>query len=112
MQFTERDIKVAIGAAVLAFIVSVVLLDMKGYIKHVGSDDQAVVEEFQLVIIGTDGLTKVSSKSANKEAFCADGYLFLRPEKNKSGKSIAGLLVDKKQRPVRCSSELPAPVAQ
>lgn len=112
MKFTERDIKVAMGTAVVAFVLSVVLLDMKGYIKHVGSDDQAVVEEFQLVIIGAEGLTKVSSKSANKEAFCADGYLFLRPEKNNSGKTIAGLLVDAKQRPVRCSSQLPAPIAQ
>lgn len=109
MTFTERDIKVAIAAAIVAMIVAVIMLDMNGYIKHVGNDDAAVVEEFKLVIVGIEAQTKVSSKSSNKEAFCADGYLLLRPEKNQSKKDVAGLLVDAKNRPIRCSTELPAP---
>ncbi len=110
MKLTERDIKVAIVAALLAFTVSVVLLDMKGYIKHTGSDDAAVVEEFKLLAVGAEELTRVSSKSANKEAFCADGHLLIRPQKNNSGnKNVAGLLVDAKNRTVPCSTELPAP---
>jgi hypothetical protein len=109
MNITERDVKVGIVAAIAAFIVSVVMLDMNGYIKHVGTDAQTVVEEFKLVVVGVEAQTKVSSKSSNKEAFCADGYLLLRPQKNQSGKSVAGLLVDAKNRPVPCSRELPAP---
>lgn len=112
MTLSERDIKVAIVSAIVAFAVAVFMLDWKGYIKHVGSDDQAVVEEFKLVVVGTAQQTRVSSKSANKEAFCADGFLFLRPEKNQSGKTIAGLLVDSRDRPIACSRELPAPKAQ
>lgn len=109
MTFTERDIKVAIVAGVVAMITAVIMLDMNGYIKHVGVDDSAVVEEFKLVVVGVDAQTKVSSKSSNKEAFCADGYLLLRPQKNQSNKAVAGLLVDAKNRPIRCSTSLPAP---
>lgn len=109
MTITERDMKVGIIAAIGAFIVSVVMLDMNGYIKHVGSDAKAVVEEFKLVVVGVDAQTKVSSKASNKEAFCADGYLLLRPQKNQSGKHVAGLLVDAKERPIPCSRELPIP---
>ena len=109
MKFTERDIKVAIVASLVAFVVAVVLLDMKGYIKHSGSGDEAVVEEFKLLVVGATELTRVSSKSANKEAFCADGHLLIRPQKNNSGKTVAGLLVDAKNRAIPCSTELPAP---
>ncbi len=109
MKLTERDIKVAIVAALLAFTVSVILLDMKGYIKHAGSDDAAVVEEFKLLAVGAAELTQVSSKSSNKEAFCADGHLLLRPQKNNSGNEVAGLLVDAKNRAIACSTKLPAP---
>lgn len=109
MQFTERDIKVAIAAAIAAFIVSVVMLDMKGYIVHSDKEDQAVIETFKLMKIGVEGSTEISSKSSNKEAFCADGYLLVRPQKNKSGNEVAGILVNSKNRPVPCSTELPAP---
>ena len=109
MKFTERDTTVAIAAAVLAFIVSVIALDMHGYINHSNKADSNVIESFKLVVMGTDGFAKVSSKSSNKEAFCADGFLLIRPQQNKSGNQVAGLLVNDKNRPVPCSTELPAP---
>ncbi len=109
MQLTERDIKVAIVAAVLAFTVSVITLDMNGYINHSSKADNNIIELFKLVAVGPEGFTKVSSKSSNKEAFCADGFLLIRPQKNKSGSDVAGLLVNAKNRPVPCSAELPIP---
>lgn len=111
MQLTERDIKVAIISAIGAFIVSVVMLDMKGYIVHSEKEDQYLIEEFKLMKIGLEGSTKISSKSSNKEAFCADGYLLIRPQKNNSGNNVAGILINSKNRPVPCSTELPAPGA-
>jgi len=109
MQFTERDIKVAIVAAIGAFVVAVVVLDMNGYIKHSSSDDAAVIAEFKLVTVDTESMTRVSAKSANKEAFCADGYLLMRPQKSNTGNTVAGLLVDSKDRPILCSTQLPSP---
>lgn len=108
-KLSEREIKVALVTAVLTMVVSVLMLESKGYIKHLNEADKAVIGEFRLVEIGPDSPQKVSNKPANKEAFCADGYLMMRPEKNQSGKPVAGLLVDEKNRPILCSTELPSP---
>jgi len=109
MQISERDIKVAIISAIAAFILSVVMLDMKGYIVHTDKEDQMVIETLRLMKIGVEGSTRISSKSSNKEAFCADGYLLVRPQKNKSGEMLAGIVVNGKNRPIPCSTELAAP---
>lgn len=109
MKFTERDIKVAIFSAIAAMVVSVIALDMHGYIKHSSEADAGIVDIFELRAVGTEASTKVSPKAANREAFCADGYLLLRPRKNVSGDAVAGILVNQKMRPIPCSQELPAP---
>jgi hypothetical protein len=109
MKLTERDIKVAIIAAILAFAVSVIMLDMKGYIKHVSEEDENVIAELKVLSVDVKSTTKVSPKSSNKEAFCVDGYLLVRPQKNNSGNAVAGILVDDKNRAIACSKELPAP---
>jgi hypothetical protein len=109
MKISERDIKVAIISAMGAFAVSVIMLDWKGYIVHSDKDDQHVIETFKLMAIGAAGSTRISSKSSNKEAFCADGYLLIRPQKNNSGNEVAGIIVNDKNRPVSCSTELMAP---
>ncbi|MEY8204141.1 MAG: hypothetical protein RPR40_03615 [Bermanella sp.] len=109
MSLNERDIKVAIVAAIGAMVVSVVLLDMKGYIKHSKVEDSGVIAEFKLMAMGSDNMARLSSKTANKEAFCADGYLLMRPQKSETTNVVAGLLVDSKNRAVVCSTSLPAP---
>jgi len=109
MKFTERDIKVAIISAIVAFVVAVVMLDMKGYIKHVNEADKDIIEHFRLLSVDVTSATKVSPKSSNKEAFCVDGYLLIRPQKNNSGNAVAGILVDDKNRAIACSKALPAP---
>ena len=109
MKLAERDIKVAIVAAIIAFAVSVIMLDMKGYIKHVSEADENVIAELKVLSVDVKSTTKVSPKSSNKEAFCVDGYLLVRPQKNNSGNAVAGILVDDKNRAIACSKELPAP---
>ncbi len=109
MSLSERDIKVAIVSGIICLIVAVVMLDINGYIKHVGGDEQSVIDEFKLVVLTPGAEMKLSSKSANKEAFCANGYLMVRPQDNKSGKTVAGVLVDGKNRPIPCSTSLPSP---
>ncbi|WP_396587548.1 hypothetical protein [Bermanella sp. R86510] len=111
MKFNERDIKVAIGSAIVACVVSVIALDMHGYIKHGNDADENIINTFELRVLNPKDGTKVSSKAANREAFCADGFLLMRPIKNQSGNEVAGILVDRKQRPIPCSRDLPAPGA-
>jgi len=109
MKLSERDIKVAIVSAVIAMAVSVIMLDTNGYINHPSEADANVIDHFQLLSLDVNSTTKVSPKSSNKEAFCVDGYLLIRPEKNNSGNSVAGILVDGKKRGIPCSRQLPAP---
>jgi len=109
MKLSERDIKVAIVSAILAMAVSVFMLDFHGYIKHSTKADKNVIDQFKLLSLDVKSSTKVSPKSSNKEAFCVDGYLLIRPEKNNSGNTVAGILVDQKDRGIPCSRELPAP---
>ncbi|NVK36426.1 MAG: hypothetical protein HWE18_00755 [Gammaproteobacteria bacterium] len=109
MKLTERDIKVAIASAIVAMVVSVVMLDMKGYINHLDESDKNVIDTFKLLSLDVNSTTKVSPKASNKEAFCVDGYLLIRPQKNESGKAVAGVLVDAKNRGIPCSRDLPAP---
>lgn len=109
MKLTERDIKVAIVSAIGAFVVAVVMLDMKGYINHASEEDKDIIEHFKLLSLDVNSTTKVSPKSSNKEAFCIDGYLLVRPQKNNSGNAVAGILVDDKNRGIPCSQDLPSP---
>lgn len=109
MKLSERDIKVAIVSGIIAIGASVITLDYHGYIKHSSKEDQNVIEEFKLLSLDIKSTTKVNPKSSNKEAFCVDGYLLIRPEKNNSGNTVAGVLVDDKNRGIPCSRELPAP---
>ncbi len=112
LSFTERDIKVAIAAAVVAVITSVVMLDMNGYINHSDKNSAKLVDEFRLIRIVPGEALKISPKDANKEAFCVDGYLLIRPQKNQSKEEVAGILIDDKDRGIRCSQSLPAPRSQ
>lgn len=109
MKLTERDIKVAIVSAIAAMVVSVVMLDTNGYIKHSSPADKNVIDTFKLLSVDVNSHVEVSPKASNKEAFCVDGYLLIRPQKNESGKATAGVLVDGKNRGIPCSRDLPAP---
>jgi len=111
MKLSERDIKVAIVSAIIAMAISVIMLDSKGYINHPTDADANVIDRFKLLSLDVNSTTKVSPKSSNKEAFCVDGYLLIRPEKNNSGNSVAGVLVDEKNRGIPCSRQLVAPGA-
>lgn len=112
MKMTQRDIRVAIISAVVTVITSVVMLDINGYINHSDSNSDKLVDEFRLIRIMPGEVLKMSPKSANKEAFCVDGYLLIRPENNKTGNQVAGILIDEKERGIRCSASLPAPDVQ
>lgn len=109
MKLSERDIKVAIISAIIAMTVAVIMLDTNGYIKHSTKEDKSVIDRFKLLSLDVNSATKVSPKSSNKEAFCVDGYLLIRPEKNNSGKAVAGVLVDERNRGIPCSTRLLAP---
>lgn len=81
-------------------IAAVLTLEYYGYIIHSQAEDSAVVEEFKLLDLSTEVDLKVSHKTAGKIAFCADGFLLLRPDNEKE--NVAGILVDDKNRSIKC----------
>ena len=65
--------------------------------------DAAVIDQFQLLTLAPDYETRVSPKESGKEGFCVNGYLLLRPT---NGNATAGILVDGKNRGIRCRDGL------
>lgn len=99
LKLSEREIKVAIVSAFIAIIVSVFMLESKGYIQHSSPEDAAVIAEFKLLSLKQGAAQEVSPKSSGKTALCIDGYLLIRPENDKK---VAGVLVDSRNRGISC----------
>jgi hypothetical protein len=100
----KPDLTKYIGLGFLAgLVVCVLVLEYYGYIRHPAKEDALVIEEFRLLTLNTDEDLKVSQKSSGREGFCVNGYLLVRPQ---NGKNVAGILVDKKNRPIACQNDL------
>lgn len=96
----EPDLVKWIGLGfIIGLVVAVITLEMYGYIKHPSELDKATIAEFKLLSLQTDAKVRVSEKNSGKEAFCANDYLLVRPT---NGNAVAGILVDKKNRPIQC----------
>lgn len=100
LKLSEREIKVAIVSAFITIIVSIGMLDYKGYIQHSNPEDGAVIAEFKLLSLNQGSALKVSPKSSGKTAVCNDGYLLIRPDNDRN---VAGILVDARNRGINCS---------
>ncbi|OQX38467.1 MAG: hypothetical protein B0D91_04020 [Oceanospirillales bacterium LUC14_002_19_P2] len=88
-----------LAVAIVTLIATVFVLDYYGYLRHSNESDAIYMAEFSLIanVPGQDQY--VSHIPAKKRARCIDHYLVLESTE-KAG--ATGLLVDKKQRPVRC----------
>ena len=99
LKLSEREIKVAIVSAFITILVSVGMLEHKGYIQHSTPEDGAVIAEFKLLSLKQGEALNVSTKSSGKTAICSDGYLLIRPDNDRN---VAGILVDARNRGVNC----------
>lgn len=86
-------------AFIAGIIVAVSALEYYGYLKHSKPEDTQLIESYQLLALDTQADLKISPKSSGRIAFCANGYLLLRPD---NGKDVAGILVDSKKRGITC----------
>lgn len=96
---SETNKKFIVLGFVLGLVVTVLTLEYYGYIRHSNVADTALIDEFRLLDLSTQADIKVSEKDAGKIAFCANGFLLLRPDNEKQ---VAGILVDRKNRPIKC----------
>ncbi|ASP38634.1 hypothetical protein CHH28_08065 [Bacterioplanes sanyensis] len=87
----------------IGIVVAVLALEYYGFIQHSEKADAAIIDRFQLLSLAPEYETRVSPKESGKEGFCVNGYLLLRPT---NGNATAGILVDGKNRGIRCRDGL------
>lgn len=84
------------------------VLHLYGYLNFAREQDSRLVAEFSLVTVGSDEAGQLRSRAANQVAECVDGVLVLHDARHNG---LSGLLVDQRQRVVRCNAQS-VPVVQ
>ena len=102
-KFTIRSL---IMTAIGTILVTVLTLEMSGKIDHADNKDHVPVGEFQAIHIKPGEDFRMSPKSSELHAVCEQGFLAIAADVDPS---FRGILVDYKNRGVRCSRG-PAPV--
>ena len=102
--FTVRSL---IATAIGAVIATVVVLEVSGRIDHANNKDNIPVGEFQAIHVTPNEDFRMSPKSSELHAVCEQGYLAIAADVDPD---FRGILVDHKNRGVRCSRG-PAPEA-
>ncbi|MBI43303.1 kinase [Marinobacter lutaoensis] len=92
--------------AVITVVVTVLALESAGKIDHSDNKDHVPVGDFQAVHVTPDEPYRMSPKASELHAVCQDGYLAIAAD---ADPSFRGILVDYKNRGVRCRR--PSPTA-
>lgn len=95
-RYTIRSLFVT---GLVAIVGTVVVLELSGSIKHSDNKDHVPVGDFKAIHI-TEGETfRMSPKSSELHAVCENGYMAIAAD---SDPAFRGILVDYKNRGVRC----------
>lgn len=93
------SVRALIITAVVAIVGTVLMLEASGRIDHSENKDQMPVGEFEAIHIKPGEDFRMSRKSSELHAACVDGYLAIAADVDPS---FRGILVDYKNRGVRC----------
>lgn len=105
-RFTVRSL---IVTAIATAVATVIALETSGKIDHSDNKDHVPVGDFQAIHVTPDAPFRMSPKASELHAACDNGYLAIAAD---TDPSFRGILVDYKNRGVRCSRPAPtAPVA-
>lgn len=102
-RFTIRSL---IVTAIVTLLATVIILEINGKIDHSDNKDHVPVGEFEAIHIRPDEPFRMSPKESELHAVCEQGFLAVAAD---ADPSFRGILVDYKNRGVRCSRG-PAPV--
>lgn len=107
-RYTVRSL---IVTAVIAVIATVLVLESSGRIDHSDNKDHVPVGDFQAINIKPEDPFRMSPKASELHAVCENGFLAIAADVDPS---FRGILVDYKNRGVRCSRPTPtaAPVPE
>ncbi len=103
-----RDDKVSkttlLVAIFCAIALTILILEWQGMIQHTQAKDDYPIAEYKVVFIEKQANKqyRLSHKPSNQTALCNGGYLFITSDLNDG---MQGLLVDYKNRGVRCLTE-------
>lgn len=100
-RYTVRSL---IVTALIAVIGTVLALEMSGRISHSDNKDHMPVGDFQAIHVTEDDAFRMSPKASELHAVCENGYLAIAADVDPS---FRGILVDYKNRGVRCSRPSP-----
>lgn len=87
---------------------TVMVLHLYGYLNIAREEEGLLVAEFGLVTVGSEEAGQLRSRAADQVAECVDGVLVLHDARHNG---LSGLLVDQRQRVVRCNAQS-VPVAE
>lgn len=101
MKSDHVSIRTLVLSLLAAVVATLVILDWQGKIKHSENKEQLALAEYKVVMIPTDQekVYRLSPKASFQTAFCQQGYLFIGNDDNPD---MQGLLVDYKNRGVKC----------
>lgn len=83
-------------------LATVMLLHFYGYLNYAREEEGLLVAEFSLVTVGSAEAGQLRSRAADQVAECVDGILVLHDARHNA---LSGLLVDDRQRVVRCNAQ-------
>lgn len=78
------------------------ILHFYGYLNFAREDEGLLVAEFSLVTIGSTEEGQLQARPADHVAECVDGVMILHDSRHQG---LSGLLVDSRQRVVRCNAQ-------
>lgn len=96
-----------IVTAIVAIIGTVLALEASGRIDHSDNKDHMPVGEFEAIHVKPGEDFRMSRKSSELHAACVDGYLAIAADVDPS---FRGILVDYKNRGVRCVRPSPTDI--
>lgn len=102
-RYTIRSLFVT---ALVAIVGTVLVLELSGNIKHSDNKDHVPVGDFKAIHITPGETFRMSPKSSELHAICENGYMAIAADIDPS---FRGILVDYKNRGVRCYR--PSPTA-
>ena len=100
-RYTVRSL---IVTALAAIIGTVLVLEMTGRINHTKNKDNVPVGDFKAIHITGGETFRMSPKASELHAVCENGYLAIAADVDPS---FRGILVDYKNRGVRCKRPSP-----
>src|SRR5690554_6979772 len=76
------------------------MLHFYGYLNFAREEEGLLVAEFSLITMSSSEAGQLQDKAANHVAECVDGVMILHDTRHQG---LSGLLVDSRQRVVRCN---------